>query len=1076
MKNAKKLLIFLTCLTASLFMAVSCGTGDNSSDSSAPAGSSDSVSSGTENSGSSVTSDGDSSSSEALGYTVVFEGNGGSDTQAQTLRPGEKATEPAEPVRDYYTFDCWCSDAALENEYDFASAVNADITLYARWIPQSSVRIYFETEGGTSVTTAVVAVGGSVSEPAAPQKTGYVFGGWYTDAAYATAFDFSAPAPDKDVTLYAKWNADENYRYVTYVLNGETVAVLPVEKGGAAQPWEGGLSGVTWYTDPDFTAGYQFGAPVESDITLYAVGLTDGLQIENGAVVGYTGTAEEVVIPAVYAGKTVTSVADGAFRGNRSITSVRLPDTVTSVGAYAFYGCEYLETINLTAGVTSVGAYAFYRCERLETFGDLGGVSEIKEGTFLGCKKISSVTLPDGVTSVGNYAFSECAALAQLSLPDTVASIGDYAFGGCTSLTSFCLPASLGTLGTGAFAGCRFASVTVAEGNSAYSVSDGNIYTDSGRTLVMYLQGDKTETSYETGTETAILEGAFANNTNLTSLVVGSGVTTIERGALGGIENLQTLTVPFLGDGAENQFLAYAFGAEAGFANGATSVYVPASLRSVTITGTVTALPAYAFYGCGNLTEIAGIDGVTSYGDYAFAYTGLTEFEIPAGVSEIGVNVFAGCVSLPEFSVAADNGAYAAFDGCLYDKALKVLISVPVSKTKVTFPDSVEEIASEAFRNSRVESVEIPESMQTIGYAAFAGCTELSYMRVPFIGGSRTENTVFLHIFGGGYEIVRDEEGQNTYSFFGTDSYPLGLTTVEYYGTEDLPDFAFTYCTALETVIYPDSVRAIGNYAFASTALKTFSLGPGVTSIGNYAFSYLSSLEGEVVIPGRITSLGTGAFAGDLGITSLTVEEGVTSIPSAFMRGYSETSGDTLYHFSALTSINLPASVTSIGQLAFDYAGYTYDSSTGEHVAHEVTVRIAEGSRLSVVGAGAFAGSCVRQIALPASVTAVGAQAFFDCPVLESVEIGNEEEGSALTSIYGLAFAFCPKLSSLRIYKSVTFVSDVPVLERMAMEEGGETLNCFFGSSVPAIGVYGASVYKTRANWSEYADSIYELE
>ena len=1051
MKKAKKLIVFLMCITASLCVAAGCGGGGSSS------------------------SDGGTNSSAELRYTVTFETNGGGETASLSLLPGDAVQRPEDPSREHYTFDCWCSDAALQNEYTFGTMPAENITLYARWIPDRAVRVTFETNGGSAVEMAVAGVGDTVTEPDAPQRTGYVFGGWYTDADLTQSYDFSSAVPDsaQDFTLYAKWERDDAYCLVTYILNGETVAVVPVADGESAEPRTAeGLILDGWYTDENYTSAYDFESAVTADISLYAVGYTDGLKIANGTVTGYAGTDETVVIPAVYGGEAVTAIGSSAFMGNHTVVSVVLPDTVTSVGDYAFYDCEYLETINLSDGIQSIGKYAFYRNQRLESFGEIGGVTAIEEGTFLGCVLISAVEIPEGTRYVGAYAFAECPALAEVTLPDTVSTVGEYAFSGCVSMSTFHIPSALTSLGTGAFTDCPLNSVSVGAGNTVYSLDDGNLYTDGGRTLVLYLQADKTETSYETGTETTILEGAFANNTNLTSIVIGDGVTTIERGALGGAVNLQSLTVPYLGDGGQNLFLAYIFGAETALSNGSAGVYVPASLESLTITSSVSEVPAYAFYGCTGLKEISGLENATAYGDYAFAYTGLETFSVPASVQTVGDNAFAGCSALTAIEVAEGNATYASFDGCLYEEGLETLLLVPMNKTVISFSPSVKEIASYAFRSGRVTSVEIPDSVETIGFAAFYGCSSLESMSLPFIGGSRTENTYMLHVFGGSYTV----EGSNI-TFSNTDVFPSSLHSIEYRGDADIPDFAFTYCQGLQEVIYGASVTRIGSYAFAQTGLTSFSLGEGVTSIGNFAFSYLMSLEGAVTVPGRIEEMGTGILAYNPYITSVTLEEGITEIGVGFMLGYSETdrtTGDTTYIASALEEINIPASVTSIGANAFTYAGYTYNASSETEEMSGVTVNFAAGSRLANIGDLAFARSGIQRIDLPASVAEVGVQAFYGCDFLETVNFGTAEEGSALENIGGMAFGYCEGLVSLNIYKEVTSSADVPAIAPYT--SGSRSYNFLYGSNIPEIRVYGSELYKRQSYWSEYADSIYEIE
>lgn len=1054
MKKTKKLFIFLVCLTASLFAFAACGGDGNSSQ-----------------------SDGASASAE-MKYTVTFETNGGSDTASLSLFPGDAVTRPADPVREHYTFSCWCKDAALTEEYTFGTMPEENLVIYAKWIPDRAVRISFDSNGGSAVSEMVAGVGEALTAPEAPTKTGYTFDGWYTDAELTTAFDFAA-APESNTTLYAKWARAEGYSFVNYYLNGRPAASVPVVNGERAEALapEGLETDGKWYTDEEFTVPYDFSSPVTADVSLYNAGYTAGLKIENGAVVGYTGASEEVIVPVVYGGEKVTAIADSAFFGNKTILSVLLPETVTSVGAYAFYGCAYLETINLSASVKTIGKYAFYGNERLESFGDLSGISAVEEGTFLGCEKITSAELPEGTSYIGAYAFAECVSLGEIGFPESLTSVGDYAFQGCSSLTKVRIPGALTTIGTGAFSECDSLDFAeVAEGNATYSVVNGNLYTDAGKTLVLYFRADKQETAYTTGGETTILEGAFANGDSLTSIVIGEGVTKIERGALKGVSNLQSLTVPYLGDGAGNQFLAYIFGAERAADNGTTGLYVPKTLQSLTITSPVGAVAGYAFYGCTGLREISGLDGASSYGAYAFAYSGLESAEVPATVTEIGENAFSGCASLTEIKVAADNANYASYDGCLYDAALKVLYTVPSAKTSVEFPDSVKEISSYAFRDSLVESVEIPESVETIGANAFCGCNALRHLRVPFIGGSRTENTYMLYIFGGHYTVETDEEGEESVTFDNTGAYPALLESIDYYGTADIPDYAFTYCSTLKSVNYGDEITRIGKYAFSNTALSSLAIGSGVTSIGDFAYSYLDELEGEITIPGTVREMGEGVLAGSRYVTAVTFEEGVTEIGRAFMLAYtsSDSSTETYYYYSSLEEINIPASVTKIHPLAFTYAGYNYDSSQKKQVTSPVRLNIAEGSKLTLIDEAAFAYSGIVELNLPASVQEIGVQAFFGCEYLTAVNFGTAEEGSALSSIGGLAFGYCPALAEMNIYKTVTSTSDVPAISPYTA--GGGAINFLYGSSVPAINVRNASLYKSQRYWSEYAKSIYEME
>lgn len=71
--------------------------------------------------------------SSAKTYSVTFETNGGNDVAQQTVTANKTVSEPAVPVKEGYTFDGWYSDKELTKQYDFASKVNSDIILYAKW-------------------------------------------------------------------------------------------------------------------------------------------------------------------------------------------------------------------------------------------------------------------------------------------------------------------------------------------------------------------------------------------------------------------------------------------------------------------------------------------------------------------------------------------------------------------------------------------------------------------------------------------------------------------------------------------------------------------------------------------------------------------------------------------------------------------------------------------------------------------------------------------------------------------------------------------------------------------------------
>lgn len=145
------------------------------------------------------------------------------------LNKGGIVSAPAAPTRDGFVFAGWFSDADGLQPYDFASAVQSDTTLYAKWLDASvtyfSVTFDMNYSGASAPITEHIAEGTTVSEPQIANrkekltsddgKHSYdfceaTFRGWYTDAACTTAYDFSSTVT-ANITLYAKWRTRYNF-------------------------------------------------------------------------------------------------------------------------------------------------------------------------------------------------------------------------------------------------------------------------------------------------------------------------------------------------------------------------------------------------------------------------------------------------------------------------------------------------------------------------------------------------------------------------------------------------------------------------------------------------------------------------------------------------------------------------------------------------------------------------------------------------------------------------------------------------------------------------------------------------
>lgn len=203
--------------------------------------------------------------------TVTYHvGSYGTAPDSQTVDAGKKFTRPADPVDSRAIFQGWYTDENYTTAYDFGSAVETDLNLYAKW--KDGYRVVFQTAYGTAPAEQKVALDGKATKPADPTATGYIFKGWYTSQLYTAEFDFNTPIT-ADTTLYAKWN--EIYT-VTFNVGGHGAAptAQTVENGGKAtkpeNPTAKGWRFDGWYTDEKCTAGYDFDKAVTANTTLYA--------------------------------------------------------------------------------------------------------------------------------------------------------------------------------------------------------------------------------------------------------------------------------------------------------------------------------------------------------------------------------------------------------------------------------------------------------------------------------------------------------------------------------------------------------------------------------------------------------------------------------------------------------------------------------------------------------------------------------------------------------------------------------------------------------------------------------------
>ena len=698
---------------------------------------------------------------------------------------------------------------------------------------------------------------------------------------------------------------------------------------------------------------------------------------------------ESITIPS-----DVTSIGTSAFYGCSSLEEIEIPDSVTSIGSYAFQNCISLTAIELPESLTSIGSNVFSGCTALErinsdTTGELilpEGLETIGSYAFQNLTQITKVVIPDSVTSIGSYAFSGCTGIkkinsdtdGELRLPEELETIGSYAFQNLSQITSVVVPDSVTGIGSSAFYGCNaIVSMTVPFVGASADATSQFYYIFS--TVPNALK------NITVTTDTTIPNSAFYNLSYVESITIPSDVTTIGNSAFYGCTSLEAIEIP-----------------DSVISIGSSAFYGCTSLTTIELPESLTSIGDSVFSGCTSITTIELPESLRNIGNYAFQNcTSITAIELPETLTSIGSYAFSGCTGIKKINSDTDG--------------------------EMILPEGLETIGAYAFQNlSQITSVVVPDSVTSIGQQAFRGCAELTTITVPFIGNnanSTSSNGYFSYIFGSSYVpsklkniVITTDTTIPDYAFQNL-SYVESITVPS--NLKSISSRAFDGCTNLKRINsttdgvfnIPDSVESIGNYAFyGCSSLETISLPfigntstsssayfyqifgnssyvpntlknitiTSVTTIPISAFSNLSYVE-SITIPSDVTSIGMQAFYGCTSLKRLnSTEDGVFNIPA----GVTVIQAQTFYNCYAMTKVTIPASVTSIGNYAFN------GCSALERVNSNTDGEMILPDGLVTIGSYAFQNlSQITKVVVPDSVTTINEYAFCGCNAIEDITL-----------------------------------------------------------------------------------------
>ncbi len=348
--------------------------------------------------------------------------------------------------------------------------------------------------------------------------------------------------------------------------------------------------------------------------------------------------------------------------------------------------------------------------------------------------------------------------------------------------------------------------------------------------------------------------------------------------------------------------------------------------------------------------------------------------------------------------------------------------------TVVDIPESLDgstvtTIGNDAFRDTEITAVTIPDMVTRIENYAFAYCYALSDVTLPkaltYLGRRAFANAAIESI-----EIPKSLDSCDKYSSY---SYTFEGKTYSVYdgpffccenlksatfeeGATQIAQNLFAGAVALESVAIPDTVTVIEDSAFRDCLrLADVTIGQAVTTIDDYAFNSCVALQ-TLVLPDSVTRIDAFAFESCRNLQSVTLSKALTQL------------GRRAFSHTAIESIAIPKLLDSCDK----YSSYSYEFEGKTYYIHDGPFFCCENLKSATFEEGAtqvaqnlFAGAvALESVVIPDTVTVIENSAFRDCLRLTDVIIGQ-----AVTTISDYAFNSCYSLRSVVLPNMVTRIN-----------------------------------------------------
>lgn len=524
-------------------------------------------------------------------------------------------------------------------------------------------------------------------------------------------------------------------------------------------------------------------------------------------------------------------------------------------------------------------------------------VKRLGANVFNGKSNITSVTIGEGIEYIGESCFRKTG-ITSITIPSSVKTVGKSAFYQCTSLKTVIMEEGVTTLETLAFCGCKILT---------------NITIPS--TLQDYYMGVFWNTKWLINKRNA------AKN----KLVIENGILIDGRMATGNI------VVPK----GVHKIASSAFYAPSDLTADASA----STITGIVILNNVEEMGYRVFNKCTQLKRVTLPKELKAMGTNCFnGCTSLQEIVLPNTLQTIEKGTFDGCTSL-ERLVLSENLISVGENGIPDYEGLVIEVPKGMTDIAVLNVTGFQNVALRVVEGGEVE--DYLKENQFANYTTYKASQDGNWQYEIIDGNNKTIEIVGLSqsvFFSENVTIPGTIDGY-TVSGVGQDVFRNNktLTAVSFgIGVEYIGDYCFLGCNYLGSVTLPNTLHSIGVSAFNScSSLETIEIPDTVFEIREGAFWYTPWLNaareeredhlvirngilidgrlatGDVVIPGTVTSIANNACYG----------------PDSILE---ETSAATTIKGASMTSLTIPSSVETIGEVAFYYCNHLETLRIGE--------------------------------------------------------------------------------------------------------------------------------------------------